>query len=460
VNRGAPDDEYLADGMTDDLIDSLSMAGGLRVRSRGAVMNLKNEPHGANRQRDPRKLGRELGVHVVVDGSVRRNRELLRVSIRLVSVGDGFQLWAKRFERPAADVFEMGDEIARAIAETLDIERGERGVEYMRDPVTVDLYLRARHAYYAFAIPEITRALSLFEAALARAPDDPVILSGYAMASMARLGMQEGSAAAFNDALVLAERAVALAPELAEAHVALANIRAHGGRHAEAAPEARLALQIAPSNADAHLMIGRLYGEAWRPAEALAHLATVQTLDPRVRMASAERSRIYALLGEWDNAEVELSRIRVVDENAVFLYWGTRMRYTMWRRDDATTKTSIEEALAGPARDHHLIRSYAILLETRSSEKFEASLSSTFGDIASTVRRQAFVRQLQAEAAAFCGYLEPCIAAIENAGASGLTDLGWIDHCPLLAFARTDPRFTAVRERVAGRAAVILEALA
>src|SRR5205823_1413200 len=115
----------------------------------------------------------------VVDGSVRRDGELLRVSVRMISVSDGFQLWAQRFERPSADVFAMGEEIARHIAGTLDIERAKSKAKYMRDPITVDLYLRARHSYYIFTVPGITRALALFEEALARAPEDPMILAGY-----------------------------------------------------------------------------------------------------------------------------------------------------------------------------------------------------------------------------------------------------------------------------------------
>ena len=112
-NGGPPGDDYLAEGLTDELIDALSMTRGLRVRSHGAVHKLRGET------RDPRDIGRELEVQVVVEGSIRRAGEQLRISARLSSVADGFQLWAKRFDRPAADLLVVGDEVARAVAEAL-----------------------------------------------------------------------------------------------------------------------------------------------------------------------------------------------------------------------------------------------------------------------------------------------------------------------------------------------------
>src|SRR6185369_11706018 len=86
-NAGAPDDDYLAEELTDDLIDALSMTRGLKVRARGMVQRFRGGEH------DPREVGRELGVQVVVEGSVRRARGNVRISARLVSGGDGFQLW-------------------------------------------------------------------------------------------------------------------------------------------------------------------------------------------------------------------------------------------------------------------------------------------------------------------------------------------------------------------------------
>ena len=120
-NAGAPGDDYLADGVTEDLIDVLSMTRGLRVRPRGAVAHLRGT------ERDAREVGAELGVQVIVEGSVRKTATGIRVTARLVSTSDGFQIWAKRFERPAADVLAVNDEVASAIAEALTASTSSAG---------------------------------------------------------------------------------------------------------------------------------------------------------------------------------------------------------------------------------------------------------------------------------------------------------------------------------------------
>jgi eukaryotic-like serine/threonine-protein kinase len=139
-NLGSPEDEYLAEGVTDDLVDALSMTPGLRVLSRGAVARFRGG------DRDVREVGRELRVQVVVDGSLRRAAGMLRVSARVVSVADGFQLWAKRFDRPEKDALAVSDEVASAVAQALTVQRSGPARVAPSNAAAVDLYLRARHA--------------------------------------------------------------------------------------------------------------------------------------------------------------------------------------------------------------------------------------------------------------------------------------------------------------------------
>ncbi|MBI4953667.1 MAG: protein kinase, partial [Myxococcales bacterium] len=163
-NTGGPEDAYLADELTDDLIDNLSMTPGLRVSARGAVARYRNADG------DPREIGRDLGVRVVVEGSVRRTRGGLRVTARLVSVADGFQLWAKRFDRPAEDALAVNDEAAAAIAAALTVEHQKSERDAPSDPRAVELYLRARHEYRKFWPEHQRRAIEHFDQALALAP--------------------------------------------------------------------------------------------------------------------------------------------------------------------------------------------------------------------------------------------------------------------------------------------------
>ncbi|MFO0572069.1 MAG: serine/threonine-protein kinase [Polyangiaceae bacterium] len=175
-NLGPSGDEYVADGITDDLIDSLSMTAGLRVRPRGSVTRFKGV------DADPREIGRDLGVDVVVEGSVRRLESRVRLTARVTSVEDGFQLWAQRFDRPANDLLVVSDETARAVAEALTVRSAGRQHVAPSDAGAVDLYLKARAEVRDPRNGSIERAIGLFRAAHERAPEDIAILSGYARA--------------------------------------------------------------------------------------------------------------------------------------------------------------------------------------------------------------------------------------------------------------------------------------
>ena len=222
--NGGAEDDYLADGLTEDLIDTLSMGKGLRVRSRGAVMRFKGV------DRDPREVGRELAVQVVVEGSVRRSGERLRVSVRLVSVADGFQLYAKRFDCAAGEVLAIGDQAANAIAEALTLSWQAPARDAPTDPAAIDLYLRARHEYHKGFTDSTKVAVDLFRQALVHAPSDPTIASGLAMALARRFAFDLDADGFVDEALACADRALAVAPHLGEARVALGTLRLYLAR--------------------------------------------------------------------------------------------------------------------------------------------------------------------------------------------------------------------------------------
>jgi TolB-like protein len=450
-NRSAADDDYLADGITDDLIDSLSMVRNLRVRARGAVMRFKGE------DREPRELGRELGVDAFVVGSVRRDGDLVRVSVRLVSVDDAFQLWAKRFDGPAADLLAVSDEIAHAIARALDVEAVLKPVA-PRAPAVVDLYLRARHAYFAVGVAGSERAVALFEQALALAPDDPLVLAGAALARMAFITTHPDEGHGFRDAVTVAERAVSLAPELADGHIALANLRLHDRREAEAVHEARLAVAAAPSSAEARFLIGRFYAESGATDRAIAELEIVQSLDPRLDLAVAEHARVHALLGEWERADERLGRVKTDEADSPLVYWGNLSRFRMWERNADKTARFLAALRASRAPNNPSIAGLLQVLGGLQTNDYDAELDRWLS-LPNSKRRHAFLAQLKAEIAGYEGDSERCIDGVVASGELGLTDLLWVDGCPLLDFIRADARFVRTRSEVAARASAIVAAL-
>ncbi len=272
ANSGPPDQEYVADGLTEDLIDALSVARGLRVRSRGAVMPYK----GATR--DARDVGRELDVAVVVEGSVRRTPGGYRVNARLVSVADGFQLWARKFDVPEAELLAQNDVIAHAIAEALTVDLDATPARAAAtNAKAVDLYLRARHAYHsAFSSPRFDSAAA-FDEVLALTPDDPRALAGRALAG-AQTWMW--SAVSKQAAFAAADRAVQLAPTLGDAHAARGAIRFLSGDSVGAVAPLKRAVRLAPGSTEGHEALGRLLGEVDRD-EGLEHLRAAIAIEPR-----------------------------------------------------------------------------------------------------------------------------------------------------------------------------------
>jgi serine/threonine-protein kinase len=453
-NNGKPEDDYLAEGLTDDLIDALSMARGLRVRARGAVMRFKGV------DRDPREIGRELEVQVVVDGSVRKVGDKLRVNARLVSVADGFQLWARRFDRPEQDFLAVGDEAANAIAEALTVERGAPLREAPTDPVAIDLYLRARHEYNKGWIPNVEAAIALYHQALARAPDDPTILSGYALAELRKFANDsEGTDESGDRGRRAAERALALAPHLGEARIALANYALNMGDAVEAARATHEALAVSPGSSEVHDMRGRLLTELGEPDEGIGYLRTAIALEPLNGRAKSDMVRALALLGHWPAVDATLAGWAAQPDNSIF-YWFMSARLALWRHDVAWAERIRDAVQTSDFPLKQPVIDFTALTIDGTVMPSLATVAETWGKMASRAkRRPLFFRQLSAEVFAFIGKTDVALDAVESAADFGLIDITWVDRCPLLAPLRSSPRFLASRAKIADRARAALDAL-
>jgi len=380
----------------------------------------------------------------------------LRVSVRLVSVRDGFQLWAKRFDRPAEEMLAAADEATAAIAAALTVDPPDARRAANADPVALDLYLRARHAYHAFELDGPAGARSLFEQALARAPDDAMLLSGFAMTLLRSLSLG-GTADTYLVALRAAERAAEVGPHLGEAQLALAILRYHAGRHADAARHALRALEIAPSNADARAYVGRLLVESGRTAEGLAHLEMAQDLDPRMNVARMDRVRTHALLGDGGRARELFAG--ATGHDGPFVYWIGALRiFGAWLSDAETIATLRADLARSPLHDDPNVLAVVELGETRNPQPFLHVVDATLGRC-NTKALIAFASQLRAEAYACCGRHQETLEQILLADDNGLADLLWLDGCPVLENVRCDPQFSIVRGHVKARADAIIAVL-
>ena len=455
-NQGSAEDEYLAEALGDDLVDALSMTPGLRVLARSAVARLRGT------DKDARELGRELHVQVVVEGSMRRAGDTLRLSVRVVSVADGFQLWAKRFERPESAALSISDEAADAIAGVLTVQRSAAARHSPSDPRAVDLYLRGRRAYCRGWRDDVVQAIALFEQALSMAPEDPTILAGYARAQVRRFSFDPDSAGAEEaerQGREAAERALAIAPQLGEARAALANLKWVLGDSPGCARDLREALRIAPGSIDVNELYGRMLVELGEPEKGLARLKAALTLEPSLTIAAGEVVRTSALMGDWAPFEgmLELPLKSVTEANTRFVLLA---RLGAWRRDPAFADV-VRAKIAAAGLE--LRREVRVMLDTLVSQTISPELEATaaaWGSMTSRARRRvAFFQQLGAELSAYVGDSDGMFAALEGCDRSSVVDVLWMDRCPLFAQWRDTEPFRAVRDRIALRARATLDVL-
>lgn len=212
-------DEYFSDGMTEELIGALSKIPGLRVAARSSVFALKR------RNLTSRDVAKELGVTSVLEGTVRRSGDRLRISAQLVDASTGYSLWADRYDREARDVFAIQDDISRAIVNSLRVRLGHSTalVEAPTENVEAyNLYLQGRFFLNKRTGPDISRAISLFSQAIAL---DSTYARAYAGLSSAYNLLSAyatvSAADIYPKALEAAQRALLLDSTLAEAHAAL-----------------------------------------------------------------------------------------------------------------------------------------------------------------------------------------------------------------------------------------------
>jgi serine/threonine protein kinase/Flp pilus assembly protein TadD len=276
-----PEQEYFCDGMAEELISALAQIPGLHVAARTSAFQFKG------RSEDVRRIGESLNVDTVLEGSVRRSGNRLRLTAQLVSAADGYHLWSERFEREMRDVFALQDEIGAAIVEALEIAlAGGAAQTRPRRPADLeayDLYLRGRHHLYQRRPDLLPRAIECFEKAIAAEPTFALAYAGLAecYTVLAVPLASRPPAELFPKARANAEKALALDPTAGEAHASLGLVRFWFEldlRGAEA--ELRRAIELAPSYAIARIWLAQVLACLGRHEEAATHAARAQEVDP------------------------------------------------------------------------------------------------------------------------------------------------------------------------------------
>ncbi len=439
------DQEYFSDGLTEELITSLSQVEGLRVAARTSSFQFKG------RNADVREVGRRLDVGAVLEGSVRRSGNRLRIATQLVSVEDGYQLWSQSYDRELTDVFAVQEEIARAIVEALRVELGVGEGDALaavptQDLEAYDLYLRGRFAWNhrsATALPEAVRYLeqavardSSFARAWAALADAYILLVPYAGASREDT-WPKGRAAA--------EKALALDSTLAEAHTALAyGTMIYEWDWPAAEASFRRAIAANPEYATAHHWYADLLAGRGRLEESLREMRRAHALEPLSRIIGTELGWIYYLMGRNDEAKAQLRRTLALDPNyphGVFMMGVVLL-------NEGRYPEAIEALLKGIqlGGDYDPMNAALVYAHARSGD--QATARRLMDELIEGARRGKFGQFALAIAYTGMGDTGRAIEALHRGIDRRDIFLAEIFFDPLLHPLREDPRFRRVEERM------------
>jgi TolB-like protein/class 3 adenylate cyclase/Flp pilus assembly protein TadD len=278
---GDPEQDYFVDGVTESLTTDLSRISGAFVIARNTAFTFKGEAV------DVKKLGRELNIRYVLEGSVQRGSNRLRVNVQLIDVETGNHLWAERFDKPVADLFDMQDEIVSRLASTLNtqlIEAEARHAERSLHPDAMDLVFQGRAWFNKGMTPEhIAQARGFYERALALEPGNVEALVGTAQANFA-IGsnfLTDARIEHLTAAEVAVTKALSLAPNHPRAHFVLGLVQTFTNRAAQGIAKYERALALDRNLANAHANIG--FGKLClgRAGETEAHIERALHLSPR-----------------------------------------------------------------------------------------------------------------------------------------------------------------------------------
>jgi adenylate cyclase len=267
---GDPEQEYFSDGISEDIITDLSKLTGLFVIARNSSFIYKDKP--VNLQ----QVGRELGVRYVLEGSVRKGGNQVRITAQLIDAESGHHLWANRFDRKLEDIFAIQDEITEEIVAALDIKllSGEQARVWrksLKNPEARDLYYRGREKFNRFTKEAMAEARQLSEQVIELEPDSPL---GYALTAGALStevwgGWNKTPARSLKCAAELAQKAIVLDDNNADAHVGLGFIYLINRQFEKAIAEAERAVALSPSGANVFGNAAIIYVHSGLPKEAI-----------------------------------------------------------------------------------------------------------------------------------------------------------------------------------------------
>jgi TolB-like protein/DNA-binding winged helix-turn-helix (wHTH) protein/Tfp pilus assembly protein PilF len=429
-----PNQEYFVDGMTDELITDLAQIRELKVVSKTSIMQYKGT-------RTPLpQIGRELGVDAVVEGSVLRSGDRVRITAQLIRTSTDRHIWAEAYDGDLKDVLSLQARVAEQITDQVKLNLTAEESGLLRrgqsvDPEAFDLYLRGRYAWNQRNVEGFQMAIDYFNQAIKKDPNFALAYSGLADCHTL-LALYGEDSANIAQAKSAAERALQLDGTLAEAHTSLAAVRIlHDWDWQGAEQEFHRALELNPNFAQAHHWYGNLLlGPEGRHEDAIAELQRAQELDPLSVIISADTGFAYYLAGRYDLALEKYQKVLAANPNFVPVYFYLSQFYRQTGQYDLWLKESAENLrLAGfPRSAEDMQRLYT-------QGGFRAVMEETANPQAQNGLAKAEVSQVTA-----CTSAQAALNALDTCSRGSGAALIYLKVDPVWANLRSEARFKEI----------------
>ncbi|HEV7377698.1 MAG TPA: protein kinase [Pyrinomonadaceae bacterium] len=324
---GDTNTEYLSDGITESLINSLSQLPNLKVIARSSVFRYKGK------EIDPQTVGRELGVRAVLTGRVVQLGDQLSIQTELVDVDTQTRLWGEKYNRKVSDIIALQDEISREISEKLRLklsgkEKEQLAKRYTENSEAYQLYWKGRYLWNRRRPEDIREAIRDFQLAIDLDPNYALAYTGLADCYVLGNLLQMSPREAMPVAIEKTQRALAIDPNLAEALTSLAKIKlSYEWDWTGAETEFRKALELKPGYATAHQWYGVYLSEMGRHDESLGQRRRALELDPLSLSISTGLGRAYFWARKYDEAIEHLLKTLQQDPKYADTHWSLGLAY-------------------------------------------------------------------------------------------------------------------------------------
>jgi len=344
---------YFADGLTEEILNRLAQISALKVPGRTSSFAFKNQ------NRDLRQIGDTLGVAQVLEGSVRKSGDRLRITAQLVRTADGYQLWSQAYDRKLDDVFAIQGEIARSIADALSVQfklgRGDKPERPTQDMGAYDNYLEARALITQRTGDNLRRAAALLESAVQR---DPGFAKAWAALAQAHALEPYYRLAAMKESLENAEKAarkaLAIDDSLATAHSALADVLRDRFEWLAAETEYRRALDLNPGEAESQNQYAQMLLKVGHLDAAMEHTNRARELDPLAWVPPSIASVIYLCRGDFAQSREMLDRSEKLREKPEGLQIRLELLYALSKGDGVLARRALAMAQSSSAGEWSL----------------------------------------------------------------------------------------------------------